>query len=67
MMDISARIDELTKQQAALMQRHQEDAMNIQRLAGAIAILTEQLAEDKPDEVSPNGVVAEPETVAPTG
>ena len=62
-MDISARIDELTKQQAALMQRHQEDAMNIQRLAGAIAILTEQLAEDKPDEVSPNGVVAEPETV----
>jgi len=63
MMDISARIDELTKQQAALMQRHQEDAMNIQRLAGAIAILTEQLAEDKPDEVSPNGVVAEPETV----
>jgi len=63
MMNISARIDELTKQQAALMQRHQEDAMNIQRLAGAIAILTEQLAEDKPDEVSPNGVVAEPETV----
>jgi len=63
MMDISARIDELTKQQAALMQRHQEDAMNIQRLAGAIAILTEQLAEETPDEVSPNGVVAEPETV----
>ena len=62
-MNIKARIDELTKQQAALMQRHQEDAMNIQRLAGAIAILTEQLAEDKPDEVSPNGVVAEPETV----
>jgi len=62
-MDISARIDELTKQQAALMQRHQEDAMNIQRLAGAIAILTEQLAEETPDEVSPNGVVAEPETV----
>jgi len=63
MMDIAARIDELTKQQAALMQRHQEDAMNIQRLAGAIAILTEQLAEDTPDEVSPNGIVAEPETV----
>ena len=62
-MDIPARIDELTKQQAALMQRHQEDAMNIQRRAGAIAILTEQLAEDSPDEVSPNGVVAEPETV----
>ena len=63
-MDIAARIDELTKQQAALMQRHQEDAMNIQRLAGAIAILTEQLAEDEPAaeaidtaavEVSPNG------------
>ena len=63
MMDIAARIDELTTQQAALMQRHQEDAMNIQRLAGAIAILTEQLAEETPDEVSPNGVVAEPETV----
>ena len=62
-MDIGARIEELTQQQAALMQRHQEDAMNIQRLAGAIAILTEQLAEETPDEVSPNGVVAEPETV----
>ena len=62
-MDIKARLDELTKQQAALMQRHQEDAMNIQRVAGAIAILREQLAEDTPDEVSPNGVVAEPETV----
>ena len=62
-MDISARIEELTQQQAALVQRHQEDGTNIQRLAGAIAILTEQLAEDTPDEVSPNGVAAEPETV----
>jgi hypothetical protein len=57
-MDIPARIEELTQQQAALMQRHQEDAMNIQRLAGAIAILREQLAEGEPDEVSPNGVAA---------
>ena len=38
MMDIKARIDELTRQQAALIQRHQEDTMNIQRVAGAIAI-----------------------------
>ena len=66
-MDISARIDELTKQQAALVQRHQEDGTNIQRLAGAIAILTEQLAEDEAAIASPNGVVEEPETVAPTG
>ena len=58
-MDISARIDELTKQQAALMQRHQEDAMNIQRLAGAIAILNEQLAEEPAEQASPNGKVVE--------
>jgi hypothetical protein len=45
-MDIKGKIDELTQQQQALVQRTQEDAMNIQRLAGAIAILNEQLAED---------------------
>ena len=45
-MDIQARINELTQQQQALLQRTQEDGVNIQRLAGAIAILTEQLAED---------------------
>ena len=45
-MDIKARVDELTQQQAALMQQQQEGAVNIQRLAGAIAILNEQLAED---------------------
>ena len=56
MMDIKARIEELTKQQAALMQRHQEDAMNIQRVAGAIAFAREQLAEE---QKSPNGTVAD--------
>jgi hypothetical protein len=55
MMDIQARIDDLTKQQQALMQRQQEDAVNVQRLAGAIAILTEQLAEETPEQASPNG------------
>ena len=45
-MDLQARINELTGQQQALMQRQQEDAVNTQRLAGAIAILNEQLAED---------------------
>jgi len=55
-MDIGARIEELTQQQQALLQRHQEDAMNIQRLAGALAILNEQLAEE---QKSPNGTVAD--------
>ena len=45
-MDIKARIEELTAQQQALIQRQQEGAVNIQRLAGAIAILNKQLAED---------------------
>ena len=58
-MNIQARIDELTQQQQALMQRQQEDAMNIQRLAGAIAILTEQLNEEVPEEKAPNGKVKE--------
>ena len=60
-MDIQARIDDLTKQQAALMQRQQEDAVNVQRLAGAIAILNEQLAEEVPEPASPNGTVVEEE------
>ena len=62
-MDIKARIDELTQQQ-------QEGAVNIQRLAGAIAILTEQLGdetaeqaapvlEEVPEQASPNGKVEE--------
>tara|TARA_Y100000310_G_C20448152_1_gene699408 strand:+ start:162 stop:350 length:189 start_codon:yes stop_codon:yes gene_type:complete len=55
-MDIEARIEELTQQQQALLQRHQEDAMNIQRLAGAIAFAREQLAEE---QKSPNGTVAD--------
>ena len=45
-MDIQKRIEELTAQQQALIQRQQEDGINIQRLAGAIAILNEQLSED---------------------
>jgi hypothetical protein len=45
-MDIQARINELTQQQQALLQRTQEDGVNIQRLAGAIAILNEQLNEE---------------------
>ena len=58
-MDIQARINELTQQQQALMQRHREDEVNIQRVAGAIAILTEQLNEETPAEASPNGKVKE--------
>ena len=42
-MDIQKRIEEFTAQQQALIQRQQEDGINIQRLAGAIAILNEQL------------------------
>jgi len=59
MMDIQARIADLTQQQQVLMQRQQEDGVNIQRLAGAIAILTEQLNEETPAEASPNGKVKE--------
>jgi len=59
MMDIQARIAELTQQQQALMQRQQEDAVNVQRLAGAIAILNEQLNEETPEKASPNGKVKE--------
>jgi len=62
-MDIQKRIEELTAQQQALIQRQQEDGMNIQRLAGAIAILNEQLAETEAEPVeapvSPNGRVKE--------
>ena len=59
MMDIQARIDDLTKQQQALLQRTQEDTVNIQRLAGAIAILNEQLTEETPEKAPPNGKVKE--------
>ena len=55
-MDIQARIDELTQQQQALIQRTQEDTVNVQRIAGAIAILNEQLNEETPAEASPNGL-----------
>jgi len=58
-MDIQARIAELTKQQQALIQRTQEDTVNVQRIAGAIAILNEQLNEETPAEASPNGKVKE--------
>ena len=58
-MDIQARIDDLTKQQQGLLQRTQEDTVNIQRLAGAIAILNEQLAEEPAEQASPNGKVVE--------
>ena len=42
-MDIQARIDELTKQQTELIERQQTSSVNIQRLAGAIAALAELL------------------------
>ena len=60
-MDIKARIEELTSQQQALMQQQQEGAVNIQRLAGAIAILNEQLGDETADvePKSPNGKVKE--------
>ena len=57
-MDIQARIDELTQQQQALIQRQQEDSVNVQRLGGAIAILTEQLNEQTPEQASVNGKAA---------
>ena len=60
-MDIQARINELTQQQQALLQRTQEDGVNVQRLAGAIAILNEQLTEEVPEPASPNGTVVEEE------
>ena len=58
-MDIQTRIEELTQQQQALMQRHREDEVNIQRVAGAIAILNEQLTEETPEKAPPNGKVKE--------
>ena len=58
-MDIQARTDELTQQQQALQKRQQEDAVNIHRLAGAIAILNEQLTEETSEQASPNGKVKE--------
>ena len=58
-MDIQARIEELTAQQQALIQQQQEGAVNIQRLAGAIAILNEQLGDEPQAEKAPNGKVKE--------
>ena len=58
-MDIQARIADLTQQQQALIQRTQEDTVNVQRIAGAIAILNEQLNEETPEKASPNGKVKE--------
>ena len=66
-MDIQARIEELTHQAAnlerqrqGLIRQQQEDAVNVQRIAGAIAILTELLGnEETPAEASPNGKVKE--------
>lgn len=52
-MDIEARIDELTKQQQVLVQRRREDELNIHRLGGAIAILTEQLTEETAQPEAP--------------
>jgi hypothetical protein len=72
-MDMQKRLEELTQQQAVLIQQYQEAGTNIQRLAGAIAFAREMLdlgAEDKPAaeaidtaavEVSPNGAVADEE------
>jgi hypothetical protein len=58
-MDIQARIEEMTQQQQTIMQRQQEDSVNVQRLAGAIAILNEQLTEETPEKAAPNGKVKE--------
>ena len=58
-MDIKARIEELIGQQQALIQRQQEDGMNIQRLGGAIAILNEVLGDEPLAEKAPNGKVKE--------
>ena len=58
-MDIQKRIEELTGQQQALIQQQQEGAVNIQRLAGAIAILNEQVEDEPQAEKAPNGKVKE--------
>ena len=58
-MDIKARIEELIGQQQALIQRTQEDYINIQRLAGAIAILNEVLGDEPLAVKAPNGKVKE--------
>ena len=65
-MNISERIAELTQQQQVLMQRQQEDGVNIQRIVGAIAILNEQLNEQTPEQAAP--VLEEvPEQASPNG
>jgi hypothetical protein len=62
-MDIGARIEELLAEQKQIVEHRQaaldavrQDEMNIQRLAGALAILNEQLNEE---QKSPNGTVAD--------
>ena len=59
-MDIEQRIEELTAEQAALnahrqtaLAAAQQDEMNMHRLAGAIAVLNEQLTAD--EEPASNG------------
>ena len=65
-MNISERIAELTQQQQVLMQRQQEDGVNIQRIVGSIAILPEQLNEQTPEQAAP--VLEEvPEQASPNG
>ena len=65
-MDIQAKIDELTREHAAVLVHRQQvataiqqDDANLNRLAGAVAALSGLLAEDEPGEVSPNGTVAD--------
>ena len=62
-MDIGARIEELLAEQKQIVEHRQaaldavrQDEMNIQRLAGALAILNEQLNEE---QKSPNATVAD--------
>lgn len=69
-MDIGARIKELLAEQKQIVEHRQaaldavrQDEMNIQRLAGALAILNEQLAEE---QKSPNGTVADEAELATT-
>ena len=52
-MNIQAKIEELTAQQSALLEHRQQvlsaaqqDELNMHRLAGAIAVLNEQLSEE---------------------
>ena len=64
MMDIEQRIEELTTEHAAILAHRQQavaviqqDEANLHRLAGAISVLREQVADVEP--VS-NGRIAQP-------